>query len=149
MKTLVTLLTVVGLFTFTSCRQDTDMSSMLKNPEMRSHMMESIANDHSMMTEFMGKMKENPHAMQMMQGNKEMMNMMMQGNGMQMMHKNMMHNPEMMKNMMSTMMNDGAMMSNMMQMMHDKGMMSDECMKSCMQMMKDKGMEMGSMHNGN
>lgn len=138
MKTVITLLTVIGLFTLTSCNQDADVNAMLKNPEMRSQMMEIITKDHNMMTEFMGKMKGNNHAMQMMQGDKEMMNMMMQGNGMQMMN----NNPEMMKNMMGNMMKDGKMMGQMMQMMHNNGMMSEECMQSCMKKMKDKGMNM-------
>ena len=46
MKTVVTLLTVIGLFTLTSCKQDTDVNAMLKNPEMRSQMMENITKDY-------------------------------------------------------------------------------------------------------
>ncbi len=31
MKTLVTLLTVIGLFTITSCKQDSDVNTMMHN----------------------------------------------------------------------------------------------------------------------
>ena len=141
MKTLATLLTVIGLFTLTSCKQNTDVNTMMQNSEMRGQMMQNIVGDHAMMTEFMGKMKDNQHAMQMMQGDKSMMNMMMKGEG------NMMNDSVMSMNMMHSMMKDGKMMNQMMQMMHNEGMMSDECMQSCMKMMKDKGMDMKDMHN--
>ena len=110
---------------------------MMQNPEMRGQMMQNIVGDHDMMAEFMGKMKNNPHAMQMMQGDKGMMN----SEGM-----NMMNDSIMSMNMMHSMMKDGKMMTHMMQMMHDQGMMSDECMNSCIKMMSAKGMNTSNMH---
>jgi len=138
MRTLVIIISVIGLITLNSCAQETDVKALLENTETRGEIINVIANDHNLMMEFMENMQGNNHAMQMMQGNKNMMGMMMKGQGMQMMMKDSM----MMKNMMHGMMNDGKMMGTMMKMMHENGMMSENCMKSCMKMMNDKGMNM-------
>ena len=121
------------------CTQQADVSTMLNNGESKDKVYSAILDDHEMMTEFMGRMMSNEHAMMMMKGDQKMMGMMMgEGDMMKMMKDK----PEMMNNMMGEMMKDGKMMGNMMQMMQQEGMMSEECMQSCMKMMKDKGMSM-------
>lgn len=121
------------------CSQQTDVGAMLKNAETKDKVFAAILEDHELMTEFMSKMMSNEHAVMMIKGNQQMMDMMAaEGNMMQMMKDR----PEMMHQMMSDMMKDGNMMGHMMQMMQQEGMMSEECMQSCMQMMKDKGMSM-------
>lgn len=126
-----------------SCGQQAEVNTLLKNQETRDQIFTKIADDHEMMTAFMGKMMNSNHAKMMMQGNKDMMGMMMKDNPdmMQMMKDN----PDMMHNMMNGMMKDGKMMGHMMQMMNQEGMMSDEAMQSCMKMMGDIGMDMGDM----
>jgi len=136
MKTLVIIYSIIGLITFSSCAQETNVKALLQNKETRTEIIDAIASNHDFMTEFMKNMQGNSHAMQMMQGNKKMMNMMM-GDGMSMMKDSMMGN-----NMMMNMMKDKGMMMNMMKMMHEKGMMSKDCMQSGMKMMSDKGMDM-------
>lgn len=128
MKTLLIIFSIVGLITFSSCNQKTDVNALLQNTETKNEIFSAVIKDHNMMMSFMENMQGNEHAMQMMQGNKMMMGNMMKGKGMQMMIQ------------------DEAMMGNMMQMMHEKGMMSAECMQSMMQMMNDKGM--GMMNQG-
>lgn len=142
MKTQVMIFLTIGLLTLNSCKQETDVQALLENAETRSEVLNTITENHKFMTEFMEQMHGSEHAMQMMQGNKNMMGKMMKGQGMQMMMKDSM----MGSNMMMNMMKDKGMMMNMMQMMHDKGMMSKDCMKSCMKMMGNKGMNMN--HDG-
>ena len=79
--------------------------------------------------------------MQMMHGNTNMMGVMMQGNGM-----NMMNDSTISMNMMHSMMKNGKLMNHMVQMMHSQGMMSEDCMNSSIMMMGNKGMDMGNMH---
>lgn len=141
MRTTTIILLAIGLASLSSCNQKVDPNAMLENSETRTELFNAIANNHGYMTEFMDNMQGNDHAMQMMQGNHEMMGNMILGSGMQMMMKDSM----MMKNMMQSMMKDGKMMGNMMQMMNEKGMMSEDCMKSCKKMMGDKGMDMKGM----
>jgi hypothetical protein len=136
MKTVALILSIIGLTTLSSCNQNTDTKSLLENTETRNEIISTIASNHNYMMEFMGAMQENDHAMQMMQGDHNMMGSMLKGNGMQMMMKDSM----MMGNMMQGMMKDGKMMGSMVQMMHEKGMMSEDCMQSCMKMMGEKGM---------
>lgn len=124
------------------CGQKADVKSLLSNKESQDEIMSSIVNDHELMTAFMEKMMSSKHAKMMMQGNKDMMGLMMKDGGMMSMMKD---NPEMMHNMMSGIMKDGKMMGHMMQMMNQEGMMSDEAMQSWMKMMADKGMDMGDM----
>jgi len=138
MKTLVVIFSVIGLLTLNSCKQETDVQALMENAETRSEVLSIITENHKFMTEFMEQMHVSEHAMQMMQGNKNMMGTMMKGQGMQMMMKDSMIT----NNMMHSMMKDKNMMGNMMKMMHDKGMMSEDCMKSCMNMMGNKGMNM-------
>ena len=140
MKTLVIIISIVGFMTFISCNQNADARAMLENTETRNEVFDAIAGNHDMMTSFMESMQGNDHAMQMMQGNKEMMSNMMKGEGKQMMMKDMMENKEMMNTMMSEMMGNGEKMGAMMNMMQEKGMMSDECMQAMKQMMNEKGM---------
>ncbi|PKG42538.1 hypothetical protein CXF67_09730 [Psychroflexus sp. MES1-P1E] len=94
------------------------------------------------MTEFKVKIKANQQALQMMQGDSEMMNMMMQGSAMRMSNNDMMKGRNITEEMMQNIMKDGKMMNKMMQMMNKDGFMSDECLKSNMRMMNDKGMQM-------
>lgn len=153
MKSVTLIFLTVGFLTMYSCNQKTDVNAILENPETRTEIFDSIANNQKFMTEFMEDMQGSDHAMQMMQGNKKMMGSMMHGEGMTMMMKDsmmmngMMGNMEGRQFMMNGMMNDGKMMQNMMKMMHEKGMMSEDCMESCTKMMGDKGMNMGDMHN--
>lgn len=141
MKTLLIVLSAVGLVSLNSCTQETNPQAVLENPETRTEVFNDIAQNDDYMTEFMESMHDNQHAMQMMQGNKKMMSSMMQGEGMQMMMKD----STMMHSMMDGMMNDGKMMGTMMKMMHEKGMMSEDCMESCSKMMGEKGMDMQGM----
>ena len=112
MKTLVIILSAIGLLSLNSCNQKTNPSSMLENSDTRTELFNTITSNHDYMTEFMKNVRGNNHAMQMMQG---------QG--------------------MKIMMKDSMMMKNMMQMMHEKGMMSEDCMQSCMKMIHEKGMD--------
>jgi len=137
MKTLLIVLSAVGLLSLNSCKQETNTQALMENPETRTEVFNAISKNHDYMTEFMESMHDNQHAMQMMQGNKKMMSSMMQGEGMQMMMKD--------STMMHSMMNDGKMMGTMMKMMHEKGMMSEDCMESCSKMMGEKGMDMQGM----
>ena len=132
MKTLLIVLSTIGLLSLSSCNQGADPQALLENPETRT----------DYMTEFMESMHGSQHTMAMMQGNKKMMGSMMQGEGMQMMMKD----STMMHSMMNQMMNDGKMMGTMMKMMHEKGMMSEDCMESCSKMMGEKGMDMQGMN---
>jgi hypothetical protein len=141
MKTLLIVLSAVGLLSLNSCKQETNTQALMENPETRTEVFNAISKNHDYMTEFMESMHDNPQAMQMMQGNKKMMSSMMQGEGMQMMMKD----STMMHSMMDGMMNDGKMMGTMMKMMHEKGMMSEDCMESCSKMMGEKGMDMQGM----
>ena len=141
MKTLLIVLSAVGLLSLNSCKQETNTQALMENPETRTEVFNAISKNHDYMTEFMESMHDNQHAMQMMQGNKKMMSSMMQGEGMQMMMKD----STMMHSMMDGMMNDGKMMGTMMKMMHEKGMMSEDCMESCKNMMGEKGMDMQGM----
>lgn len=131
MKTLLIVLSAVGLLSLNSCKQETNTQALMENPETRTEVFNAISKNHDYMTEFMENMHNNPQAMQMMQGNKNMMDAMMQGEGMQMMMEDgmMMH----------------SMMDGMMKMMHEKGMMSEDCMESCSKMMGEKGMDMQGM----
>lgn len=141
MKTLLIVLSAVGLLSLNSCKQETNTQALMENPETRTEVFNAISKNHDYMTEFMESMHDNPQAMQMMQGNKKMMSSMMQGEGMQMMMKD----STMMHSMMDGMMNDGKMMGTMMKMMHEKGMMSEDCMESCSKIMGEKGMDMQGM----
>jgi hypothetical protein len=141
MKTLLIVLSAVGLLSLNSCKQETNTQALMENPETRTEVFNAISKNHDYMTEFMESMHDNQYAMQMMQGNKKMMSSMMQGEGMQMMMKD----STMMHSMMDGMMNDGKMMGTMMKMMHEKGMMSEDCMESCSKMMGEKGMDMQGM----
>jgi hypothetical protein len=135
MKTLVIILSAIGLLSLNSCKQESDPQALMKNSEARTEVFNAITGNHDYMTEFMANMHNSDHAKQMMQGE-----------GMQMMMKNMMGNKQMMHSMMKGMMSDGKMMGTMVKMMHEKGMMSEDCMKSCMKscmkMMSEKGMNM-------
>lgn len=142
MKTLVIILSAIGLMSLNSCKQETDLQALLQNQENRTEVYNEITENHDYMTEFMTNMHNSDHAMQMMRG--EGMQMMMKDS---MMMKNMMKNKPMMHSMMEGMMMDRKMMDNMMKMMHEKGMMSEECMESCKQMMGEK--EMGMMNSKN
>ncbi|MGV8813527.1 MAG: hypothetical protein ACOH2D_05385 [Gelidibacter sp.] len=156
MKTLTIILSMIGLLSLNSCKQETDPQAFMESPETRSEVFNAITQNDDYMDEFMESMHNNEHTMQMMQGNKKMMGSMMKGEGMQMMMKdsmmmkNMMHgmmgNMEGSQSMMNGMMNDGKMMETMMKMMHEKGLMSKDCMQSSMQMMGDKGMNLGDIH---
>lgn len=142
MKKLTLIALPAILLLATSCGQQENVSELLSDQETRDQVFTKITDNHEMMTAFMEKMMNSNHAKMMMQGNKDMMGMMMKDGGMMQMMKD---NPDMMHNMMSGMMKDGKIMGHMMQMMNQEGMMSDEAMRSCMKMMADKGMDMGDM----
>ena len=138
MKNVMLFFLAVVILPSVGYTQQPDVNAILENSETKDKVFSTIMEDHELMTEFMGKMMSNEHAMMMMKGNKEMMDRMMGERMMKMMKDN----PEMMHGMMGEMMKDGDMMGQMMKKMKQEGMMSDECMQSCMQMMKDKGMPM-------
>lgn len=131
MKTLAIIFSIVGIITLNSCGPKTDSSAILENPETRTEIFTAIADNHDYMAEFMENMQNSEHAMQMMEGNENMMG----NNGMQTMMKDSL----MMHSMMGEMMQNGEMMANMMKMMKENGMMSEECVQSCTKMMNDKG----------
>jgi len=143
MKTLVIILSAIGLLSLNSCKQETDPQALMENPETRTEVFNTIMENQDYMTELMSQMQNSEQAMQMMQGNKKMMGYMMQGEGMQMM---MMDNKQMRHSMMSQMMNKEKMMGPIMIMMQEKGIMSEDCMQSSMKMMSDKGMDMQGMN---
>ncbi|WNH10315.1 hypothetical protein [Thalassobellus suaedae] len=122
MKKIVIFFSIFGLLALHSCTPKTDVNALLKDTETKNEIFDAIAENHDYMMGFIENMRTNNHAMQMMQGNENMMGTMMQGKGMQMM------------------INDSTMMGNMMQMMHKNGMMSDACMQEMMQMMSTKAM---------
>ena len=142
MKTLVIILSAIGLLSLNSCNQETNPQAIMEIPEARTEVFNTITHNDDYMTEFMQNIQGNNQAMQMMQGNKGMMNMMMEGEGM-----NMMKDSTMTMKTLHSMMKDGKMMNHMMQMMQNEGMMSEDCMQSSMKMMGDKGMNMDGMHN--
>ena len=141
MRTTMIILMAVGLISLSSCEQKTDTKVVLENSETRTKLFDAIASNHDYMTEFMGNMQGNDHAMQMMQGNQKIMGNMMGGQGIQMM----LNDSLMSMNMMQSMMKNGIMMNHMMQNMHKEGMMSEDCMNSSIMMMNDKGMNMDEM----
>ena len=143
MKTLVIILSAIGLLSLNSCMQETNPQALMETHESRTEVYNAIAQNDGYMTEFMANLQNDENAMEMMHGNNKMMGSMMQGEGMQMMMKD----STMMHSMMNGMMNDGKMMGTMMKMMHEKGMMNEDCMESCSKMMGDKGMSLGDMHN--
>ncbi|MDG2431127.1 hypothetical protein [Flavobacterium sp.] len=143
MKTLVIILSAIGLLSLSSCNQKSDVKTMLQNSKTRSEIIKTIAENPQFMTEFMANMQGK--GMQMMQGDPKMIGAMMQGEGMQMMMKD----STMMHSMMNGMMKDPKMMQSMMQMMHQGGMMSEDCIKSCTKMMGEKGMDMQGMNKLN
>ena len=136
MKTLIMIISIIGLITLSNCNQKIDANKLLNNSESRSEIFEAIASDHDQMMSFMETIQSNEHAMQMMQGNHMMMGSMMKGSGMHMMMKDSI----MMHNMMGNMVKNKKMMGNIMQMMNSEGIMSNECMQAMMNMMNDKGM---------
>ncbi len=139
MKKLILFSFVAMTALWVGCGQQADVNTMLKNADSKDKIFSAIVSDHELMTEFMGKMMSNEHAMMMMKGDHDMMGKMMDDGNMMKMMKD---KPEMMHGMMSDMMKDGKMMGHMMQMMGEEGMMSEECMQSCTKMMADKGMPM-------
>lgn len=141
MRTLLLIISIIGLVTLSSCKQNTDTKAVLDNSKTRSELFTAITDNHEHMTAFMETMSHSDHAMQMMQENSSMMNTMMRGNGMQMM----MGDSTMMHSMMTNMMKNGPMMGQMMNMMHQDGMMSTDCLNACMKKMSEKGMNMGTM----
>ncbi|HEA23687.1 hypothetical protein LCGC14_1618710 [marine sediment metagenome] len=148
MRRAILIFSIITMTTLSSCNEEQDANAMLDNPVKRIHIYESITGNHDLMNEFLLKMQENDHAIQMMRGNQKIMGNLIQDNGMKMMMKDSI----MMKNMMRSMVKDGKMMGNMMQMMHEDGMMSDDCLESCKNMMDEKGMDMkgmGMMGDGN
>ncbi len=142
MKNTLLLLTVLGLLSLSSCKQDMNSETLLENPQTRTEVFNTISENHEYMSAFMEHMQNTPHAMQMMQNNKKIVGTMMKKEGMRMMMKD----STMIHSMMNNMMSDGKMMGNMMKMMHEKGMMSEDCMESCTKMMSNKGMDMKGMN---
>ena len=71
MKTLLIVLSAVGLLSLTSCKQETDPLALMENPETRTEVFNTISKNHDYMTEFMESMHDNQHAMKMMQGTKK------------------------------------------------------------------------------
>jgi hypothetical protein len=135
-KILLIVLPVIIILT-ASCTEQPDVNTLLSNAETKGQIFSKITDNHELMTEFMTTMMSNNHAKMMMQGNKDMMALVMKEDNMMQMMKD---NPDMMHNMMSNMMKDGKMMGHMTQMMNQEGLMSDECMQTCMKNMDNKGM---------
>jgi hypothetical protein len=121
---------------FASCQSGTDVSQSLSKPEIRTEMMNKIADDNTMAKEMMGAMMNSQNGKMMMQQHQTMM----MGDNSSMM-KMMKDNPSMMNSMMMNMMeackNDTAMMSGMC-----KTMMGNKEMIDMMQKMNGEKMEM-------
>ncbi|MHB1279133.1 MAG: hypothetical protein ACYC1Q_12140 [Bacteroidia bacterium] len=120
------LLLIVGAFLVGCSNQRAE--NLLKDPDKQNEIMTAICNDHQMMTNMMGHMMKNDHAMQMMKGNQGMMGKMMEGNH------------AMMGNMMPHMVKMMEKDSSMCRMMGEKMMMNDHTKGMMMDMMKEKGM---------
>jgi len=74
MKTLLLVVSMVGLLTLVSCNKKTDTNALLKDKATRTELFKAMANNPEMMTQFMNTIKDNKEAMQMMQGKHQMMN---------------------------------------------------------------------------
>jgi hypothetical protein len=120
-----------------ACQQQAEVSTMLENEATRNEIFVAIVADHEYSQELMDKMMENDHTQMMMNGNDDMMNMMMSDNTQ--LESMMKENPEMMHGIMSNMMNmadaDSSMCANMMIMMKDKR----NIMGQMMEMMHKEG----------
>ncbi|MFH4967879.1 hypothetical protein V8G61_06690 [Gaetbulibacter sp. M240] len=136
MKTFLTILSMIGLFLFVSCNQNTNANRLLENEKTREEIFNTIGNNHDYMMDFMESVQTNDHAMNMMQGHPMMMRHMMNTQ-----MQNMMNNRDMMDSVMMNMLNDENTMSRMMQMMHDNHMISQDCMQSTMNMMHSGSMK--------
>lgn len=134
MKTLIVVLSAIGLLSLNGCKQESDPQVLLENSNTRTELFSAIIQNHEYMMEFMETMHSNEHAMQMMKGDKKMMSSMMHGEGMQMM----MTDSIMMKNIMQVMMKDGKILANMIKMIHEKGIMSEDCMESSFKIIDEK-----------
>jgi len=143
MKTLATLLAVISLFILASCKPDSGIQTMTQNSETRSQMMQNIAEDDEMMIEFIGTIRSNKHAMQLMREDHNVMNMKTQGGAMQMTNSNLM------EGMMQSILKDEKKMNQMLQMMHKEGFLSDDCMKHIIKMMNNKELNINKMDNYN
>ena len=95
MKKGTLIFSLIAITALNSCNQETDVKTILEDSETRTELFDAIAGNHSYMTQFMDKMQDNDHAIQMMQGSHKMMGNMMQGGGIQMVMKD----STMMKNM--------------------------------------------------
>ncbi|MBC2838593.1 hypothetical protein [Robiginitalea sp. SC105] len=135
MKTAGLIFLFIAISFMNSCNTPQDAQGLLENPELRGELMNHMAANDTYMMEFMDKLQDSEHGMQMMMGNQRMMDHMMGGEGMQ----RMMQDSTRMNRMMSAMMSDPEMMGAMMQMMHGKGMLSEDCMHTGMQMMEGSG----------
>ena len=134
MKTLIVVLSAIGLLSLNGCKQESDPQVLLENSNTRTELFSAIIQNHEYMMEFMETMHSNEHALQMMKGDKKMMSSMMHGEGMQMM----MTDSIMMKNIMQVMMKDGKILAKMIKMIHEKGIMSEDCMESTFKIINEK-----------
>lgn len=143
MKNPILVLTMLTLLIMSGCNKKQDVNAMLENSETKNEIFNAIASNHDYLMGFMENIQNNQHAMQMIKGDKKMMEHMGQGREMQMMMNDStmmktMMGQESMKSAMMQIMNDSTSMNRMMQMMHKEGIMSNECMQSCMKMMNKK-----------
>jgi hypothetical protein len=139
---------MITLLTFSSLGQSTDINKLLDKPETRNELFQTILNNNELITDFIKVMKENDHAMMMLENKNQTRTkegkMEMNDRHQMMDHEKMMSmmkdNPEMMQAMMGNMMDmcekDTAMQSKM------AGIMAQhpEMMKMCRQKMQDEGM---------
>jgi len=151
MKTIAIILFLAPFWATIGLAQEKNIAELLSNSETRSEIFNSILNDHQLMMDFMAAVKDNDHAMMMMQadsakmGNSSMggMNksgehqmMGMKSDNSEMMQQMMKENPEMMQKMMGNMMDmceqDSTMCNNMANMMSEHPHM----MQMSMQKMK-------------
>jgi hypothetical protein len=151
MKTITIIFVTVLLFTVNAYSQNTSVKALLDKPETRTEVFNTILGDHQLMMEFMTAMKENEHAMMMMQNSDSQIKGMKENGSMESssanhkMHQDemmgmMKDNPEMMMNMMGNMMDmceqDSIQCKHMAEVMSDHPQM----MQMCMHKMKEKGM---------
>ena len=59
MKTVSLMLSMIAFIALGSCNQSVDANALLKNAETRTEIMNTIAGNHSYMTEFMDAMQNN------------------------------------------------------------------------------------------
>jgi hypothetical protein len=67
MKTLVIIISAIGLLSLNSCKQETDPQTLMENPETRTEVYNAITQNDDYLTEFMESMLGSQQTMHMKQ----------------------------------------------------------------------------------